>query len=630
MSINMTLKKGHKITDTISREKILQVIKTAYPDSYIADNQVVLIGVDDHQNGDSYYMKLTTGNVVMDGVVRYQSTTTVSDPIFPAPQEISTLDPDKLIGRKIKFYFNDDTVISPWWQGKSVSINDYAYSNGHWYKALNGGTCGNIQPSHTNGIRSDGGVNWKYVHSGSNTGSVISVPSNTSIVVQVQNGELPTNIENGHFVFNNYAWSIWGYNGVHPSDVYMAGNRLGFVCNTDGYGAWNAMSVTDDYYNFSTEEYGEQLDTSAIVHLIANNECGSINWVLSRKNVYMGSYSGEYNVKGATAGVFSPTSTVVENISNMGGRAIIPLKYKELNMFVGMTGKELYTISYDYTIEDYTPHSLGYLTEHIMERGVRRIEALNNIDRNIYLLHDTQQLSLFNYAREHKVMGFSELDFGCAVKDFATTYANDMVCGYVAVERNNGKITLERLATDTPTYMWDTFITGDGTLKPFTPIPHLANKDVWVRYGENLSQFTRVTLDENGDTEDVPESDYFEVGIPMVCEMHTQPAFGAKVEGHQQQSLYVSLRLNASGAFEYGSSVDFSKYFKCDMWTNYQHFGAEHKLFTGDATLNIPLGYAENANQGDGPYPNTTGVGVNIKSDTPEPLNLLSIQEIYR
>jgi hypothetical protein len=266
-----------------------------------------------------------------------------------------------------------------------------------------------------------------------------------------------------------------------------------------------------------------------------------------------------------------------------------------------------------------------------MEKGVRRIEALNNMDRNIYLLHDTNEMSLFNFAREQKVMGFSELSFGSPVLDFVTTYSNDVVAGYVAVVRNNGKITFERLAIANPTYMFDVITTGNGTLADFTAIPHLANKDVWIRYGEDMSQFARDTLDANGEpTIILPQSKYFKVGIPMISEIRTQPAFGQKVEGHQQQSIYISIRLNKSGAFDYGSSVDFTKYFHYDYWNDGQEWGAQHRLFTGDATLNIPLGYAENTNQGEGPYPNTTGTGVNIRSDTPEPLNILSIQEIYR
>lgn len=621
----------NKVTDTISREKILQIIRGTYPSSYLQGNQVVLVGVSDHQDDDEYYIRLNKGVITFNGSVVFPAETTASIPYVPAHITTGELDAEQWLGRKIKFYFDDDTVISPWWQGRSnIAVGQYVYSNGHWYKAASAGTCGNIQPSHTFGVRSDGGVNWLYVHSGSGTATVTGVPTSTTITAIVEKGELPTNkIVDGKYQFSNYAWSIWGYHGLHPSEVYMAGNRLGFVCNTDGYGAWNAMSVTDDYYNFSTEEYGEQLDTSAIVHLIANNESGVINWVLSRKNVYMGSFSGEYNIQGATNGIFTPTATVVENISNMGGKAVVPLKYKELNMFVGITGKELYTIGYDYTIDDYTPHSLGYMTEHLMERGVRRIEALNNLDRNIYLLHDTNQLSLFNYAREQKIMGFSELDFGAPVLDYATTSANDIVAGYVATVRNEGKITFERLATTNPTYMWDVIYVGDGeTTEPLTGVTHHAGKEVWAKYGDG--QFVRTTLDENGDAHGVPAMNKYEVGIPMVAELHTQPAFGMKVEGHQQQSLYACLRLNETGSFEYGASVDFDQYFPYKYWNNEQVWNAAHRLYTGDAIVNIPLGYAENANQGEGPYPNTTGVGVNLRSDTPEPFNLLSIQEIYK
>lgn len=634
-----------EMTDTVSQEKILQAIRTVYPNAYLDGTKIRLSGITDHQDGDQYYMTLNVGSGQVwnsaSGITTtiWNSASYTSERFTPEQITTETIDAIKTIGRKIKFFFNDDTQISPWWQGKTVNTGDYAYSNGHWYKAMNSGTCGNVQPSHTVGTRTDGVVAWRYVHSGSASATVISIPDSRTIQVQVANGqELPNNTGN---VFNNYSWSIWGKDGVHPSDIYMIGNRLGFVCNTKNYGAWNAMSVTDDYYNFSVEEYGEQLDTSAIVHLIGNNEASDINWVLARKDVYMGGYSGEYHLtpsnNGRSTGAYTPSTTFVQNISNMGGKKVVPLKYKELNMFVGLTGKELYTVAYDYTIDDYTPKSLGYLTEHIMNRGIKRIEALNNLDRNIYLLHDTQQLSLFNYAAEQKVMGFSELDFGSEVLDFCTTYAKDVVAGYVVTRRNDGKITIERFAIENPTYMFDQITQGNGTLADFQPVPHFANRTVYIRYGEDFSQFTKVELDATGDVSHdpmtgvyLPKAEYFKVGIPMVSELHTQPAFGNKVEGHQQQSLSVYIRLVNSGAFEYGSSVDFEKYFRHEYWNTQQSYGSEHRVFTGDMKLNIPLGYAEAQNQGEGPYPNTSAVGINIKSDTPEPLNILSIQEIYK
>ena len=624
------------LVDTVNRERVLQIVRTICQTAYVSGAAIVMPELAGHQNDDSYYMTITTGNMSVDGVVKAYGASYSSEPYTPTPVSTQSINAEGLLGRKIKLFFNDDEVISPWWQNKSVSAGDYAYSNGHWYKALTSGTCGNIQPSHTIGTRSDGGVNWLYVHSGSNTGTVIGVNPPSSIKVYVPYGELPKNTNN---VYKNYAWSIWGKDGIHPSEVYMVGGRLGLVCNTENYGAWNAMSVTDDYFNFDTEEYGEQLDTSAIVSIVGNNEASNINWVLARTRLYMGGYSGEYfiNPGGSNrrSNVYTPTTTVIENISNMGGKAVMPLKYKELNMFVGMTGQELYTIAYDYTTDDYTPRMLGYLTQHIMERGIKRIEALNNLDRNIYLLHDTEQLSLFNYAAEQKVMGFTELDFADRVLDFVTTHANAEVAAYAITVRNEGKLTIERLATIAPTYVFDEITQGDGeTDATFAPVPHFANRTVWIKYGNN--QFVKVELDANGDVSHdplsgvkIPEAKQFKVGLPMVSEVHTQPAFGQKLEGHQQQSLCVYMRLNKSGAFEYGCSVDFNKYFRYDAWNLQQEYDEAHRLYTGDIKLDIPLGYAEAQNQGEGTYPNTSGVGINIKSDTPEPLNILSMQEIY-
>jgi hypothetical protein len=447
------------ITDGVTQEKVLQVLRTICPQAYISSTRIVAPDLQGHVDGDKYYMELSIGQVKRhynsSWVELWSASSETSEPYTPAPITTETLDIQSLQGRKMKFFFNDDTTISPWWQGKTVAAGDYAYSNGHWYKAMSAGTCGNVQPSHTFGTQSDGAVAWKYVHSGSTTVTVGDVIDSSSFKVYVPNGrELPDNWKNGagKHVMKNYSWSIWGKDGVYPSDVYMVGNRLGFVCNTLNYGSWNAMSVTDDYYNFDTEEYGEQLDTSAIVHLIGNNESSDINWVLARKDVYMGGYSGEYHItpsaNGNRTGAYTPTTTYVQNISNMGGKSVVPLKYKQLNMFVGLTGKELYTVAYDYTIDDYTPKSLGYLTEHIMDRGIKRMEALNNKDRNIYLLHDTKQLSLFNYAAEQKVMGFSELDFGDDVIDFVTTYAKSEVAAYIAIKRNDGKVKIERFAIE--------------------------------------------------------------------------------------------------------------------------------------------------------------------------------------
>ena len=96
-----------------------------------------------------------------------------------------------------------------------------------------------------------------------------------------------------------------------------------------------------------------------------------------------------------------------------------------------------------------------------------------------------------------------------------------------------------------------------------------------------------------------------------------------------QQSVKVSMRLNESGAFKYGDSTNFDHYIDFSNWGTDQIFEEAHNLYTGDAMLDLASGYTMMANKGTGPYPNDTGVGVNIIAETPEPFNLLSITEVY-
>lgn len=565
---------------------------------------------------------------------------------YMEPYYASFYEDTDVIGRKIKFWANfDDYEVSPWWQGKSVKTGAINYSNGHYYlcESTTDGTTGNIQPSHTKGVASDGKLKWRYLHSGSATATITSVKSDKALVAVVDNGGyLPVINEavlGGVYTFKNIQWSIIGYKNRYPSHVYFHQNRMGLIVNTAGYGSWNCLSCSDDYFNFATEELGQQLDTSAIINVLPDNKGGIINWVLSASQLYMGGYDGEYVISSGKSAI-TPTNIYINKVNETGGSDVIPAKYKELNLFVGVNRDQLYTIGYDYTIDDYKPKEIGCMADHLLS-NIKRLSPINNKDQNVYIVHGGAGMTAMKYSGDQKVLSYSRIaSAGENVLDFTSAMGAGIQMAYAAVTMGEDKITLQRVAMDEPVYMYDVIdiespiYNEEGENLPFNikdfGVQHHANKEVWVCFGENLEQFKKVTLDDFGCAEGFPDSKKYRVGLPMVCELHTQPAFGDKVEGMQQQSISVYLRLKDSGAFNYGSSVDFGQYFPYDSWPNRQEFDAGRVLYTGDCVLNIPLGYAHAANQGDGIYPNTSAVGINIKTDTPEPFNLLSIQEIYK
>ena len=618
---------GWAVTVSVKQESILRTIKTILPDSTsgsgvltIKDSTATKIS-----SGDRLYIRISIPEIIINDVVVHPSEEYVSEII----ECIGTVFENEITpGRKIKIYADTDKNVIAWRSGETVRSTDIRYSNGHFYQPtliINNVPCGTIQPSHTSGTQTDGGVTWKYLHSGSTTATILSVDSPIQITVQLTPGHsLPKVSSSSDDTFETFAWSIWGTNNIHPSHIYMVQNRLGLVCNTKNFGAWNSMSVVDNYFDFSTEEYGQQLDTSAIVHLILNNPDNKINWVLSYNSLYMGSDTNEFNISGSNK-VITPTSLICNPVSSLGGAAVVPLKYKELNLFVGSKKDELYTIGYDYTLEDYVPKSIGYITNHLLEQGISRLESVHNKDQCVYILHDTGTLSVLNYVGDQAMLAYCNIDAGAPVVDFCSTSAGANRLSYMAVERNFGKISLEYVADEAPTYMWNTFEYSGEEVSEFT-IPELANKNVFVVVD---GQFIETTLDENGYYKFNEPTTEYAVGIKLVAEVHTQPAFGRKAEGVVQQSVKVSMRLLESGAFEYGDSTDFSKYIKFENWGTDQDYEEPHKLYTGDALLDLATGYMTMANEGKGPYPNDTGVGVNVRASTPEPFNLLSVTEIY-
>lgn len=609
---------------TATRETILKTLQSYIPGTQNVNGNIVINDPTSSkiQNGDSIYLKLTFKPIFYAGELKVEGQDFVTE-----TKECSGVVFENVVltGRKIKIYANENSSIMPWYAEESVAAGDIRYSNGNFYKADSAGACGKTQPSHNKGTRSDGKISWTYLHSGFATGTIISVNSPNQLLIKLsKNQSLPVVSKDETLLFNTFAWSIWGTDNIHPSHIYMVQNRLGFVCNTKNFGAWNAMSISDNYFDFSTEEYGQQLDTSAIVHLILNNPDNKINWVLSYNSLYMGSDTNEFSIKGNNK-ILTPTTLVCDPVSSLGGAAVVPLKYKELNLFVGSKKDELYTIGYDYTIEDYVPKSIGYITNHLLEQGISRLESVHNKDQCVYILHDTGTLSVLNYVGDQAMLAYCNIDAGARVVDFCSTSSGSNRLSYMAVERNTGKISIEYVADEEPTYMWNTFEYSGEEVSEFT-IPELANKNVFVVVD---GQFIETTLDENGYYKFNEPTTEYAVGVKLVAEVHTQPAFGRKAEGVVQQSVKVSMRLLESGAFEYGDSTDFSKYIKFENWGTDQDYEEPHKLYTGDALLDLATGYMTMANEGKGPYPNDTGVGVNVRASTPEPFNLLSVTEIY-
>ena len=131
-------------------------------------------------------------------------------------------------------------------------------------------------------------------------------------------------------------------------------------------------------------------------------------------------------------------------------------------------------------------------------------------------------------------------------------------------------------------------------------------------------------LDENAKEGDI-------VGIEMPCEIHTHPLYNDKFETAQQKSVRYTIRVVNSGAFSYGSSNNFGKWYDYKNWNvaDNEEYGSGHNLMTGDIRLPSSFGYQKAQNQANSKYPNDSSVALSLKTVTPEPFNLLLVSSIY-
>lgn len=535
----------------------------------------------------------------------------------------------EIIGREVKFLIEDTKEgVMAWAEGRQVAQNTIAFSDNSYYLALNAGTTGNVQPTHKSGARSDGVVEWEYMHSGTATGTVVSVIDSHNMRVNV-NGYMPivSGVGKSTYTFKAIQWGIFGYRDVWPSQVFFFKGRFGYFTATKGFGCWLSLSKSDDFFDFGTETFGTNLDTDAIVSVITGHPDNNINWVLPGERLYCGSYSGEYNIAGQKDGPITPTNMHVVAISNLGGANVMAMKFRELNLFVGLLNNEIYSISYDYTSDDYVPTNIGFMSSHLLNEKVRRWAALNNSDRIIYFLTDTKRLRMLNYVKELKRLGYYRVDLGGDILDFTASSSGPISAGYVIVDRD-GVCSIERLDSDFTGYVLGrrSFVQeepADVTITDF------AKKEVYVMDMDTY-QFRLVQVGEDGVIKNTKLKNFY-VGLPMVCTLHGQPMSGEKLEGLQQKAIGFNIRLNESGRFEYGTSHAFDSYSEYKHWNTVggQEYGTGPNYITGDIHLPTPSGYMQQANKGVGPYPNDTAIALNLRCSTPEPFNILMISNVY-
>ena len=377
-------------------------------------------------NGPWENMNTTDTEVSADGT-EGTVTLTATEEIFDASRDI---------GRMIRLNTYNDTTM-PWAASKTVSINDIYSSDGKYYQATSGGTTGSVKPVHTEGSRSDGAVVWKYLHAGYGVAKITAVESGYKATAEVIS-TLPKNISTP-----NWEWGVF-YNGAeYPTSGTFWRNRLALLANTPS-GLKVFLSKSDDLNNFADKDQGEILAENAVTVPILSDQAHEARWLSAGDVLFVGTNNGEFYVDTMTSGeAFGPDNAKPVPISNVGSKAIAPVKINGHTLFVDKYGTTIRDLIYSYERDGYDPFDTTIKGKHLLQSGIVEWDYQDAPDKVLWCAVADGRVIGFTFNTEQEVTALHQHRFSGTVESLAVIPSpverkDDL---WVSVKRNIDKQT---------------------------------------------------------------------------------------------------------------------------------------------------------------------------------------------
>lgn len=315
------------------------------------------------------------------------------------------------IGTLFYLESNPNFVYSAWEVGKAISIGDERRSDGNIYKATSAGTAGTVKPTHTEGIRSDGGISWEYLHSGYGWARITAIGGGGSTATSDVVSTLPSAVVLVANATYKWAYAAWGVAaGGYPSHCTFFRERLTFA---RGDRIW--MSVAGDYENFSKRDADVITADMAISIQLASDQVSSVQWLAPSNGLVVGTTGPEFVVSEVTTSEpLGPNNVKASPQSAYGSKNIPAIRVGAAVLFVQRSGKKLREIKYDLNADAYISIDDTILANHITKTGITSMAYAQEPDSVIWCSRTDGLLIGFTFNREQDVLAWHRHPLGGA------------------------------------------------------------------------------------------------------------------------------------------------------------------------------------------------------------------------
>lgn len=338
-------------------------------------------------NGGPFQTVNTTATTVYANASTGSVTLTASTSIFTANH----------VGVLFLLEANPNVSIQAWEVSKAVSSGDLRRSDGNVYESQTTATTGTIKPTHTEGIRSDGAVDWEYLHSGYGW-CVITAQAGTTATATVIS-YLPSAVVGSGNATTKWAFGEIGAHNGYPTDVTFFRERLVFIRDDK---VWT--SVVGDYENFRAQEADQITPDMAISLQLSSNQVNKGKWLSPGKGLLVGTTGAEFLISEVTLQeALGPANVKAAKQSSYGSRNIRALEVQEVSIFVQASGLKLRAMQYSFDQDKFVAADTTVLSEHITLSGIIATCYQQEPDCILWCLRNDGLLLGFTFNQEQEV-----------------------------------------------------------------------------------------------------------------------------------------------------------------------------------------------------------------------------------
>lgn len=381
-------------------------------------------------------------------------------------------------------------------------------------------------------------------------------------------------------------WSGTNYPGI----VTFYQQRLCFSgCPSDPQSIW--LSKNFDYTNFTIGAN----DDDAMRITLASDQVNAINWMISAKELLVGTTGGEWIVGPGNGAALTPTNLRAERQSKNGSRKHRALLIGNSAIYISRDKKKIREMRYDLQADSFTSPDLSLLAEHIPRKQIKEIHHKPTPDSIIWLVLEDGSFAGVTYLKDQDVIAWHRHKTDGIVRSMAVIEEADQSQLWLAVERE-GQIRIEVMAQEfdgDSSNDYDCFYVDAGlrlesetTFQNLSGLDHLEGKTVSI-LADGYSVPPREVVD-GSITLDRP-ANIVQIGLPYEWRITPMNIEGGSPAGISQTKrrriLEVTARLDRSLGIKYQAGE--GEAYDLVTRTSDMPLGVATELFTGDKPMQL-------------------------------------------